>query len=452
MPRMYSWSRAARRAAAPRHRGATPWSAAAGPVATPAVTAAAAPAFTIILALLCLAVSAPAQESETLVASAVSPEERYTTLTRYNLSRHQDGRYQGHVYREIRGTLRRAGLAGSAADDSRGTPTVAGGIPYTGEFYVFEQTRRDARNVARRVNRSVPVSLEMLSDGSIRVPDDQPFPLRRGFPRIPTDSVEVGETWEAPGELVVDPNWTGEYTRIGILAAYRYDGREQYQGREVHRITAQYATRYRQGDDPAGDPELAQVSGSHISTILIDADTRTPVLIRDQIEEQYRYSDGRSIGFRGFALTFYSTPIALDRPGLVAQIERRLEESEVEDIEVTEDDEGVRLSLRDIRFVANEATILPEERGRLDALAETLAAVPDRSFLVVGHTADIGLPDAQQELSVRRARTVVEELTRRGIEADRLIFEGRGGTEPVAPNDTEAGRAQNRRVEITVLE
>jgi outer membrane protein OmpA-like peptidoglycan-associated protein len=426
--------------------------AAPGAAATPAATPAAAPAFTIILALLCLAVSAPAQESETLVASAVSPEERYTTLTRYNLSRHQDGRYQGHVYREIRGTLRRAGVAGGAADDGRGTHAVAGGIPYTGEFYVFEQTRRDARNVARRVNRSVPVSLEILSDGSIRVPDDQPFPLRRGFPRIPTDSVEIGETWEAPGELVVDPNWTGEYTRIGILAAYRYDGREQYQGREVHRITAQYATRYRQGDDPAGDPELAQVSGSHTSTILIDADTRTPVLIRDQIEEQYRYSDGRSIGFRGFALTFYSTPIALDRPGLVARIERRLEESEVEDIEVTEDDEGVRLSLRDIRFVANEATILPEERGRLDALAETLAAVPDRSFLVVGHTADIGLPDAQQELSVRRARTVVEELTRRGIEADRLIFEGRGGTEPVASNDTEAGRAQNRRVEITVLE
>jgi outer membrane protein OmpA-like peptidoglycan-associated protein len=399
--------------------------------------------------LLCLAVGVTAQERETLITSAVSPGERYTTLTRYNLSRHQDGRYQGHVYREVRGTLRRT-TAGAAGGSNTGG--AAGGIPYTGEFYVFEQTRRDARNVARRVNRSVPVSLEMLADGSIRVPDDQPFPLRRGFPRIPTTSVEIGETWEAPGELVVDPNWTGEYTRIGILAAYRYDGREEYQGREVHRITAQYATRYRRGDDPAGDPELAQVSGSHISTILIDADTLTPVLIRDQIEEQYRYSDGRSIGFRGFALTFYSTPVALDRPGLAAQIERRLEESEVEDIEVTEDDEGVRLSLRDIRFVANEATILPEERGRLDALAETLAAVPDRSFLVVGHTADIGLPEAQQELSVRRARTVVDELTRRGIEADRLIFEGRGGTEPVAPNDTEAGRAQNRRVEITVLE
>jgi outer membrane protein OmpA-like peptidoglycan-associated protein len=78
--------------------------------------------------------------------------------------------------------------------------------------------------------------------------------------------------------------------------------------------------------------------------------------------------------------------------------------------------------------------------------------VPERTFLVVGHTADIGLPDAQQELSVRRAGTVVDELTARGIDADRLLFEGRGGTEPVASNDTETGRAQNRRVEILVLE
>ena len=336
----------------------------------------------------------------------------------------------------------RSGERRAAAPAGVAPGAAAAGIPYSGEFYVFEQTRRDARNVAKRVNRSVPVSLEILADGSIRVPDDQPFPLRRGFPRIPTDSVEVGESWEAPGELVVDPDWTGNYTRIGILAAYRYEGREEYQGRDVHRITAQYATRYRQGDDPAGDPELARVSGSHISTILIAVDTLTPVLIRDRIEEQYRYSGGRSVTFRGFALTFYSTPVALDRPGVVAQIERRLEESEVEDIEVTENDEGVRLSLRDIRFVANEATILPEERGRLDALAEALAAVPERSFLVVGHTADIGLPEAQQELSVRRAQTVVEELTRRGIDADRLIFEGRGGTEPVASNETEAGRAK----------
>ena len=403
------------------------------------------------LLLVAAALAAPgarlgAQDSAALVGGTFSPRDRYTTLTRYNLSRYENGRYRGHAYREIRATLRQ--------DDAVRAVGFAppGATGYSGTFYIFEQTRRDSRNVARRVNRSVPVQLAFTADGALRAPEDQAFPLRRGFPRIPTGSVSPGEEWEAPGELVVDPTWSGDYTRIGILAAYRYDGREPYQGRQVHRITARYATRYRQGDDPAGDPDLERVSGSHLSTILIDAETLNPVLIRDQIEEEYRYAGGETLRFRGFALTFYSTPIPLDRPGLADRIARRLEEREIEDVEVTEEDEGVRLSLRDIRFVADEATILPEERGRLDGIAEALAAVPDRSFLVVGHTADVGLPEAQQELSVRRAKTVVDELTARGIAADRLLFEGRGGTEPVATNDTDAGRAQNRRVEILVLE
>lgn len=377
----------------------------------------------------------PAQDGDAELSGTVGLRERYTALTRYNLSRYENDRYVGHVYREVRGTLRKTGEAA-----------------YDGTFYVLEQTKRDNRNVARRVDRSIPVTLEMTAVGGAQVPEGQPFPTRRGFPQFPRDPVSPGDTWEAPGELVVDPTWSGTYTRIGILAAYRYDGRERYQGRDVHRITARYATRYSRGEDPDGDPSLARVSGSHLSTILVSVDTLQPVLIRDRIEEEYRYADGTQLGFRGFALTFYSTPPALDRAQLASDIEKRLEEERVEDVDVTEEEKGVRLSLRDIRFVADEATILPEERGRLDGIARALAAVPDRRFLVVGHTADIGRPAAQQNLSVRRARTVVDELTARGIDPDRLIFEGRGGTEPVAPNNTDAGRARNRRVEILVLE
>jgi outer membrane protein OmpA-like peptidoglycan-associated protein len=396
-------------------------------------------AWTFALALCALA-AANAQSDDAILAGAVSPRERYTALTRYNLSRYEDGRYVGHVYREVRGTLRRVPSA------------AASEYQYSGTFYVFEETKRENRNVAQRVNRSVPVSLELNPSGQARVPEDQPFPLRRGFPQFPPEPVSVGERWEAPGELVVDPRWSGEYTRIGILAAYRYEGTEHYQGREVHRITARYATRYREGQDPSGDPDLSRVSGSHLSTILVATDNLRPVLVRDRIEEEYRYADGSALRFKGFALTFYSTPPALNRTEVAGELQKRLEEEQVEDVEVSEDSEGVRLSLKDIRFVADEATILPQERGRLDGIARALASVPERTFLVVGHTADIGRPVAQQELSVRRAKTVVEELTRRGIDPDRLLFEGRGGTEPVAPNDTEEGRARNRRVEILVLE
>jgi outer membrane protein OmpA-like peptidoglycan-associated protein len=102
--------------------------------------------------------------------------------------------------------------------------------------------------------------------------------------------------------------------------------------------------------------------------------------------------------------------------------------------------------------VPDSAEFLPAERPRLDLLAEALKQIPDRTFLVEGHTAETGQPSQEMELSVERARHMVEELVSRGISADRFIYKGWGGTKPVGDNSTEAGKSANRRVEITILE
>jgi OOP family OmpA-OmpF porin len=81
-----------------------------------------------------------------------------------------------------------------------------------------------------------------------------------------------------------------------------------------------------------------------------------------------------------------------------------------------------------------------------------LKSVPGRTLLVVGHTADVGSPGSQQALSVDRAQAIVDKLKAAGIPPSSLLYEGRGGREPVAPNDTEANKARNRRVEIIVLD
>jgi outer membrane protein OmpA-like peptidoglycan-associated protein len=71
---------------------------------------------------------------------------------------------------------------------------------------------------------------------------------------------------------------------------------------------------------------------------------------------------------------------------------------------------------------------------------------------VEGHTAAVGKPSGEQELSVARAKRIVEELGRRGIPAERFLYKGWGGTRPLSGNETEEGRAANRRVEITILD
>ena len=120
--------------------------------------------------------------------------------------------------------------------------------------------------------------------------------------------------------------------------------------------------------------------------------------------------------------------------------------------QVEDTDKGVRLSVRDLKFVADSAQLLPQERSRLDAVAEVLKSVPGGTFLIEGHTAAVGRPAGEQQLSEERAQSVIAELVKRGLKAEQFMFKGYGGTQPVGDNNTDAGRAANRRVEITILQ
>jgi outer membrane protein OmpA-like peptidoglycan-associated protein len=68
-----------------------------------------------------------------------------------------------------------------------------------------------------------------------------------------------------------------------------------------------------------------------------------------------------------------------------------------------------------------------------------------------GHTDSVGSEEYNLALSDRRAKAVFDYLTSRGVDPSRLKSQGFGESNPIAPNDTEAGRAQNRRVEITIV-
>lgn len=122
------------------------------------------------------------------------------------------------------------------------------------------------------------------------------------------------------------------------------------------------------------------------------------------------------------------------------------------DIVVEETDAGLRLSVQNIRFQPDSDQILPQERSRLDDIARVLKLAGDAQFLIEGHTAAVGKPAGEQQLSVERARAIAKELAARGIDAERMMCTGYGGTRPIGDNSTDEGRAQNRRVEITILE
>lgn len=132
-------------------------------------------------------------------------------------------------------------------------------------------------------------------------------------------------------------------------------------------------------------------------------------------------------------------------------IERRLSAKAVPKIDFSDTWEGLKLTIYDIRFAADTARILPGEADRLDSIADALKLAGTRArFVVAGHTASVGKPGGELELSVRRAAAIADELVKRGIAASQIASTGYGGTKPAATNDTDEGRAKNRRVEITI--
>ncbi len=103
-----------------------------------------------------------------------------------------------------------------------------------------------------------------------------------------------------------------------------------------------------------------------------------------------------------------------------------------------------------VTFAFNSADIQPRFVEPLTKTARTLANYPDSTIDVIGHTDSVGAESYNYDLSLRRADTVANFLIRRGVAGGRVAAYGRGETEPIASNDTEAGRARNRRVELVI--
>jgi outer membrane protein OmpA-like peptidoglycan-associated protein len=107
-----------------------------------------------------------------------------------------------------------------------------------------------------------------------------------------------------------------------------------------------------------------------------------------------------------------------------------------------------RLALGEGVFAPGRAELTAAAAAKLDEAAAFISAAPGRRARIEGHTDSRGSVNLNQALSQQRAEAVRDALVARGVEPSRLVAVGRGSDRPVATNDTAAGRASNRRVEI----
>ena len=136
---------------------------------------------------------------------------------------------------------------------------------------------------------------------------------------------------------------------------------------------------------------------------------------------------------------------------LAKEMTKKLE-LELAELNAKKTDRGIVLTLGDVLFEFDKADLLPGAFRTINKLALFLKEYENRNLLIEGHTDSIGTPEYNLDLSRRRAEAVRIALIEKEIISDRIIIKGYGESYPVASNATEAGRQQNRRVEIIILD
>jgi outer membrane protein OmpA-like peptidoglycan-associated protein len=139
-----------------------------------------------------------------------------------------------------------------------------------------------------------------------------------------------------------------------------------------------------------------------------------------------------------------------DERAALAEIEELGKESA--ELQVRKTERGLVVTLGDILFDVDQATLNPGGELQVARLADALRQMPERNVLIEGHTDSMGSDAYNDDLSQRRADAVEDLLIMQGVEPTRVVTRGYGERLPVATNDTAAGRQQNRRVEVVILD
>jgi len=125
---------------------------------------------------------------------------------------------------------------------------------------------------------------------------------------------------------------------------------------------------------------------------------------------------------------------------------------QLENLQLRQTESGVVVTLGDVLFRPAETRLRDESMESLVEVVDLLQSEPDKLIRIEGHTDSTGNADANLKISQQRADSVLEALVSLGVDADRITAAGMGQDFPIATNETEEGRAQNRRVDVILLD
>lgn len=306
------------------------------------------------------------------------------------------------------------------------------------------------------VDREYEVSFRQERAGQQHVSARSFVPQVQSVPAFPDGPVVPGESWSAPGLEVYDFREglsLEDPVRIPISVNYTYEGPVELEGKRYEKVQVRYNLFHRPHPGAPEAGEIRLMTARFSQQLYWDAAAGRPARYDENYTLFIQLADGTRMEYTGTADGHVVDAPDLEREVVRDEIARAIAELDLDDATVTAGEDGVTISLEDIRFEADSARLLDSELEKLNWIATILRQYGDRDVLITGHTALAGTAEGRRVLSEERAAAVGRFLIEQGGRSrDSIRYQGRGADEPIASNSTPEGRRRNRRVEITILE
>lgn len=265
---------------------------------------------------------------------------------------------------------------------------------------------------------------------------------------------DTWENWSKPVNLGPDVNTEDYDSDFAISArgdyAYMISNSDSYGKNDIMKVKLKDDTRPEPVVLVKGkvyNSKTKETVGAQIVYGLLSEESTLGVANSDPTDGSYKIvlPYGEFYSFNASSSGFYAVTENLD-------LSKYSEYLEIErDLFLAPIEVGQVIRLNNIFFEFGKATLLEESYLELNRLVNLLNENPEMQIAIAGHTDNVGSDSANQQLSQERASAVLDFLTSKEIDADRLTSIGYGETQPVATNETDEGRASNRRVEFKIV-
>jgi outer membrane protein OmpA-like peptidoglycan-associated protein len=311
-------------------------------------------------------------------------------------------------------------------------------------------------NTINQVNQIVKTNYSKDQRGIMTVKKNDIFPTFRNIPIFPEQNIEKGFKWNMSGFEAQNIFGDGYVTLFPADVYYEFVGYEKLDGKNCALFNYEFTVDMANNGKNDMDPRISRVLGNSKTEMYFD--NKSGSKVKENYESHYFFvvTDGTSTNvaefmFEGSRIWY---PVELmQKDKIISDLNKDLKDKKIDDTTIQKDEKGIKISLENIQFEPESSVLLSPEKARLDKISEILKKYKDRGIMIVGHTTDKGTEEGRQRLSIERAKVVTEYLLKNNaIDPAKSAFYGKGGTEPLADNNTESGMKKNRRVEIYILE